>query len=87
MSYSFQIITPQGKAYEGLVEHAKLPAESGFAGVLSNHAPFLTSSSGGELSIREQGGKNRTFLVGPGFFETRKNQAVLLVESFSETPA
>ena len=82
--YSFQIITPQGKVYEGQIEHAQLPAESGFAGVLSNHAPLLTSSSGGKLSLREKGGKNRVFLVGPGFFETRKNEATLLVESISE---
>lgn len=84
MSYQLQIITPQGKAYEGQIEHAELPAEYGFTGVLSNHAPLLTSSSGGKLSIREKGGKNRVFTVGAGFFETRKNQAVLLTESFSE---
>lgn len=84
MSYTLQIITPQGKAYEGQVEHAELPADSGFTGVLSNHAPLLTASAGGRLSIREKGGKNRLFKVGSGFFETRKNQAVLLTESFSE---
>ncbi len=84
MSYQFQIITPQGKAYEGQVEHAEIPGESGFMGVLTGHAQLLTSSAGGRLSIREKGGKNRFFKVGSGFFETRKNQAVFLTESVSE---
>jgi len=84
VSYQLQIITPQGKVYEGQIEHAELPAEYGFTGILSNHAPLLTSSSGGRLSLREKGGKTRFFSVGPGFFETRKNQAILMTESFSE---
>ncbi|HCM42619.1 MAG TPA: F0F1 ATP synthase subunit epsilon [Candidatus Omnitrophota bacterium] len=84
MSYQLQIITPQGKAYENQIEHAEVPAESGYFGVLSNHAPLLSSSAGGRLTLREKGGKTRVFSVGPGFFETRKNQAVLMTESFSE---
>lgn len=84
MSYSFQIITPQGKAYEAEVEHLEVPGEPGFFGVLTNHAPFISSSVGGRLSVREKGGKNRIFQVGPGFFETRKNQAVFMADSFSE---
>ena len=84
MSYQLQIITPQGKVYEGQVEHAEVPAEYGFVGVLSNHAPLLVSSAGGKLTLREKGGKVVTFTVGSGFFETRKNQAVFMAESFSE---
>ncbi len=87
MSYQLQIITPHGKAYEGEIEHAEVPAEYGFTGVLSNHAPFLMASAGGRLSIREKGGKTRVFIIGSGFFETRKNQAVFLAESFSERAA
>lgn len=84
MSYQLQVITPQGKAYEGQVEHAQIPGDPGFFGVLSNHAPLISSSLGGPLSIREKGGKNRFFQVGPGFFEVRKNQAVFLADSFAE---
>ena len=84
MSYQLQIITPQGKVYEGQIEHAEVPAEHGFVGVLSNHAPLLISSAGGKISLRVKNGKASTFTVGPGFFETRKNQAVFLAESFSE---
>lgn len=84
MSYQLQIITPQGKAYNGSVEHAEIPGESGFTGVLSHHAPLLLSSAGGRLTLREKNGKTRIFKVGRGFFETRKNQAVFMTESSSE---
>ncbi len=84
--YQLQIITPQGKVYDAVVEHAEIPGESGFLGVLSNHAPYLTSSVGGQLSLREKGGKNRAFTLGAGFFEVRKNQAIFMAESFSENP-
>ncbi len=84
MSYQLQIITPQGKVYEGQVEHAELPAEFGFTGVLSNHAPLLSSSSGGRLTLREKSGKLLVYTIGPGFFETQKNHAILMTESFSE---
>lgn len=84
MSYQLQVITPQGKVYDGQVEHAQVPGEAGFFGVLPNHAPLITSSAGGKLLVREKGGKNRAFTIGPGFFEVRKNQAVFMAESFSE---
>jgi len=84
MSYQLQIITPQGKVYEGQIEHAEVPAENGFVGVLSSHAPLLISSAGGKMTLREKGGNVCTFTVGPGFFETRKNLAVFMAESCSE---
>ena len=87
MAYHFQVITPQGKVYDAEVEHAQVPGDPGSFGVLSNHAALISSSTGGKLSIREKGGKNRSFTVGAGFFETRKNQAVFLAESFAEHTA
>lgn len=82
--YLFQIITPQGKSYENQIEHAQVPGETGYIGVLSNHAPLILSSAGGLLTVREKGGKNRVFKVGPGFFEVRKNEAVFMAETQSE---
>ena len=86
MSYKLDIITPQGPAYSGEVEHTLLPAEDGFVGILTNHAPYVTSSSGGRLEVRESGaapGSEKKFHVGPGFFEIAKNKATFLTQSFS----
>ncbi len=76
--YSLKIITPQGIAYEGSVFHTFLPAEDGFVGVLANHAPYLTSSKGGKVVVRESIGLEKDFQVGSGFFEIKSNQAIFL---------
>lgn len=82
-SYSLKIITPQGTAYEGTVVHAFLPAENGFVGVLAHHAPYLVSSRGGRMKVREEIGLEKDFQVGPGFFEVNHNQAVFLTQTCS----
>jgi F0F1-type ATP synthase epsilon subunit len=79
-AYSLKIITPQGVAYEGSVYHTLVPAESGFVGVLAHHAPYLLSSRGGRMVIKESIGLERDFEVGPGFFEVHHNQAVFLTQ-------
>lgn len=80
-NYSLKIITPQGAAYEGTVSHTFLPAENGFVGVLAHHAPYLVSSKGGKLVAREDTGLEKTFAVGPGFFEVNHDTAVFLTQS------
>ena len=81
-TYQLKIITPQGEAYQGEVIHTLLPAEDGLVGVLANHAPFITSSAGGHLEVREENGHEKQFRVGPGFFEVANNQATFLSQSF-----
>jgi len=82
-SYSLKIITPQGTAYEGTVFHTFLPTESGFVGVLAHHAPYLVSSKGGKLVVKESIGLEKDFQVGPGFFEVNHDQAVFLTQTCS----
>jgi len=81
-SYSLKIITPQGTAYEGTVLHTFLPTENGFVGVLAHHAPYLVSSKGGPMVVKESVGLERDFQVGPGFFEVNHDQAVFLTTTF-----
>ena len=80
-SYSIKIITPQGIAHDGLAAHTSVPVEKGFVGVLANHAPYLVSSEGGRLTIREPNNVERGFRVGPGFFEVNDNAAVFLTQT------
>lgn len=80
-TYSLKIITPQGTAYEGAVIHTYLPTENGFVGVLPHHAPYLVSSKGGKMVIRESVGLEKNFRVGPGFFEVNHDEAVFLTQT------
>jgi len=80
--YQIQLITPQGIAYQGEISHALVPAEDGFVGVLAHHAPYITSSPGGRLEIREkEATEPKEFQVGVGFFEVRGNHATFLTQS------
>ncbi len=83
MAYKLDVITPQGLAYSGEVVHTLVPSEDGFVGVLSHHAPYVTSSPGGRLEVREAGGAEKKFQVGLGFFEVARNHATFLVQSFA----
>ena len=82
-SFQFRVVTPQGAAFEGSAVHIRIPNEDGFVGILANHAPYVTSSPGGPLEIREPGGGEKTYTAGPGFFEVAENQAIFLTQSFS----
>lgn len=81
--YQLKIVTPQGVQYQGEVTHTLIPAEDGFVGVLANHAPYITSSLGGRLEVREKDGLEKKFVVGTGFFEVTNNQATFLTQSFN----
>lgn len=83
-SYTLKIITPQGTAYEGTVFHTFLPTENGFVGVLAHHAPYLVSSKGGKMAVKESIGLEKNFQVGPGFFEVNHDQAVFLTQTCFE---
>ena len=83
-TYSLKIITPQGPAYEGTVVHTFLPTENGFAGVLAHHAPYLVSSKGGKMTVKESAGTEKAFQVGPGLFEVNHDQAVFLTTTVTE---
>lgn len=82
-TFEFKVITPQGKTFDATnISHVQLPGEEGFVGFLSDHAPYITSSAGGKLLIRENNGSEKCFKVGTGFFEVRRNQATFMTESF-----
>lgn len=82
-SYHLDVITPQGISYSGEVVHTLVPGEDGFIGVLANHAPYVTSSPGGRLEVRETSGTEKKFEVGIGFFEVAHNKATFLTQSFT----
>ena len=82
-SYTLKIITPQGTAYEETVFHTFLPTENWFVGILAHHAPYLVSSKGGKMAVKEAIGLEKNFQVGPGFFEVNHDQAVFLTQTCS----
>lgn len=84
-TFDLNIITPQGIVYQGKAIHTLLPAEDGLVGILAHHAPYVTSTPGGWLKVREiENGREREkkVKIGPGFFSVANNQASFLTQSY-----
>ncbi|MBI3316873.1 MAG: F0F1 ATP synthase subunit epsilon [Candidatus Omnitrophica bacterium] len=80
--YELKVLTPKGAVYAGQVIHALVPAEDGFIGVLANHAPYVSSSSGGRFEVRERNDHLIKFRAGAGFFEVANNQATFFTQTW-----
>ncbi|MDD5130673.1 MAG: F0F1 ATP synthase subunit epsilon [Candidatus Omnitrophica bacterium] len=66
--------------YEGRAVSLVVPAESGFLGVLADHAPIAAKLSSGKITIRTPEGKvNLVDSFPGGFLEVARNQATLLL--------
>lgn len=80
-TFTFNLITQDGRAYSGTVESVVVPGEKGSFGVLANHAGLISTTISGNLKVREGSQKELIYQVGPGYFEVFKNKAVLLTDS------
>ena len=82
--FDLKVLTPQGTALKTRVRHLRFPASDGLVGVLAAHAPYLSSSPGGTLSLDLEDGTKKDFHIGPGFFTILEDQALLLTDTWSE---
>ena len=79
--YSLSIVTPEQIIYEEEVESIVAPGTVGYLGILSNHAPIITSLRPGKLSIKDKDGKEINMAVSGGFLENSANKCTVLVDS------
>ncbi len=77
---NLEIITPDKKVYEGVVDSVILPGTNGGFQVLKDHAPIVSTLAKGSLIV-EIKGKKESFLVDGGVVEVAKNKVLVLAES------
>ncbi len=66
--------------YEGQIVSLIAPSESGYLGVLADHAPLAAKLVSGKITLRLAGGKiNVIDSPTRGFIEVLKNQVTLLL--------
>ena len=75
-----EIVTPDRLAFSGVVEEVTLSGSEGEFGVLTGHAPLLSSIKIGELNYTKDN-KKAYYLVGEGYAEITGLKATVLVES------
>lgn len=81
-TFRVSILTPLKKIYESDAESLVAPASMGYAGILANHAPYMTTLTAGTVTIRDGAGKVTKFKTeSGGFMEVLRNRATILVDS------
>ena len=87
-SFHLQIISPQRVEFDGDVESLVAPGEDGYLGVLTSHAPLLTTLKDGSLTFRPHNGgagaQERYRVSGGGFLEVHRNKVIVLANQVSK---
>ena len=84
-TFELQILTPRKRVFSGQVTSLVAPGEMGYLGILSNHAPLVTTLAPGKVTFRDPAGSTRVLQsLGDGLLEVQKNQAVLLLDDVKE---
>jgi len=85
-TFPAEVLTPEGKVYEGEVEMVSTRTGSGSIGVLAKHAPLMAMLEPTELKLYESGSENPgsadavRFAQGEGYLQVVDNSALLIVE-------
>ena len=79
--FKLSIVTPEKIFYEGDVSSVIVPGSEGYLGVLTDHAPLITTIAPGKVTVKDQEQKEIEMAVSFGFFEVSFNHATLLVDS------
>lgn len=79
--FTLSIVTPERVYYDGKVTSLVVPGAEGYLGVLSNHAPLITSLRNGKIEFRDEAEKEHILAVSGGFLEVFDNKATLLADT------
>ena len=79
--FHLQIVTPDGLAYEGMVESLLVRSNDGDIEFLANHIDYITTLGIGKARIRENG-KDRYASVSGGFVTISERTATLIAITF-----
>jgi F-type H+-transporting ATPase subunit epsilon len=85
-TFPVEVLTPEGKAWEGEVEMISTRTAVGSVGILANHAPLMAILEPAELRLYESGSESPEsadavrFAQGEGYLQVVDNSALLIVE-------
>ncbi len=79
--FHLALVTPERIVYEDDVLSVIAPGSQGYLGLLSNHAPIITSLRPGKLTVKTHDGKEIHFAVSGGFLENVANQCTVLADA------
>ncbi len=77
---NLEIVTPEKKVLSDAVDTVTVPTTSGEIGILTDHAPLISSLKSGILSYTK-GGTTEKMVVGGGFVEVSANNVSVLADT------
>jgi F-type H+-transporting ATPase subunit epsilon len=84
-TFQLEIVTPEKRVVDTVVEEVQIPGKNGYLGVLPGHAPLITELAVGEITYRSQT-KEEHLAVAWGFAEVLPDKVTILAES-AERPS
>jgi F-type H+-transporting ATPase subunit epsilon len=80
-TFPVEVLTPEGKAFEGEVEMLSTRTNTGSIGIRANHAPLMAILDPTELRLYgESEGEPKRFAQGEGYLQVVNNTALVLVD-------
>ena len=75
-----EILSPTGKIFEGEVNAVTFPGSEGSFGVLTNHAPIISTLAEGKIEWTTTNSKKDSIHITGGVVEVFKNKVSVLVK-------
>ena len=79
-TFPVEVLTPEGKAYDGEVEMLSTRSGIGGLGIKANHAPLMAMLDPCELRLHTDGGEVVSFAQAEGYLQVADNRVLVLVE-------
>ena len=81
-TFPVEVLTPEGKAFEGEVAMLSTRTNTGSIGIRANHAPLMAILDPTELRLYEEadGEPSQRFAQGEGYLQVVNNTALVLVD-------
>ena len=77
---NLEIVTPEKKVLSEAVEAVTVPTTNGEIGILTDHAPLISTLKSGVLSYARGGGATEKMMVSGGFVEVSGNNVSILAD-------
>ena len=81
MSFKLSIVSPERTLFEDDVVSLVVPGGEGYLGILSNHAPLISTLKVGEIKFRDKNNKELWMATSGGFIEVSNNKATILADT------
>jgi F-type H+-transporting ATPase subunit epsilon len=80
-TFQAQILTPDGKRFEGSVQAVQVPGIGGSFEMRVDHAPIISTLDIGRARVISSDSKYHYFAISGGFVEMNNNKMTLLAEA------